>query len=304
MTQAGDPITELERIAAAHWGAPEQEYLGGWLLRAAGGFTGRANSALPLGDPGMPLAEAVTAVTAWYRARALPPMIAVPQPLQAAASPLEAHLAERKWVPRPGPAFVMTARITDIPPPSLAVRLAPEPDDAWCTLYRYRGNPLPPIARTLLMSAPWQSFATIRPADAPQPATSASEKGVRGPRAPSGGVPGPTDPHDADGGHRPSGAAGGDVSRDGASVDGEAIAVGRVSVDGDWAGITAVEVDAACRRRGLGVAITCALCAAAAQQGATRVFLQVETDNAPARALYTRLGFRDSHRYRYLLPPP
>ena len=42
--------------------------LGSWLLRADGGFTGRANSALPLGDPGLPLAGAVDEVEAWYRA--------------------------------------------------------------------------------------------------------------------------------------------------------------------------------------------------------------------------------------------
>ena len=60
--------------------------LGSWLLRADGGFTGRANSALPLGDPGLPLAGAVDEVEAWYRARGLPPMIVIPGPLGAAAA--------------------------------------------------------------------------------------------------------------------------------------------------------------------------------------------------------------------------
>ena len=55
-------IEDLERAAALHWQAPEPERLGDWLLRAAEGFTGRANSALPLGDPGVPLPEAVAAV--------------------------------------------------------------------------------------------------------------------------------------------------------------------------------------------------------------------------------------------------
>ncbi len=76
-----ETITELERVAAAHWRGTEEEWLGDWLLRAADGFTGRANSALPLGDPGLPLDEALAAVTEWYRARGLPPMIAVPTPL-------------------------------------------------------------------------------------------------------------------------------------------------------------------------------------------------------------------------------
>jgi N-acetylglutamate synthase len=101
-----DPrIEDLERAAALHWQAPETESLGEWRLRAADGFTGRANSALPLGDPGLPLPEAVTAVEEWYRRRALLPMIVVPKVLLQGTppDPLEDLLAERGWVPRPGP---------------------------------------------------------------------------------------------------------------------------------------------------------------------------------------------------------
>jgi hypothetical protein len=32
-----ETIVDLERIAAAHWRGTEEEWLGGWLLRAAGG---------------------------------------------------------------------------------------------------------------------------------------------------------------------------------------------------------------------------------------------------------------------------
>ena len=93
-----DPrIEDLERAAARHWQAPDTHPLGGWLLRAAAGFTGRANSALPLGDPGLPLAEAVTAVGEWYRRRGLPPTIVLAQVLDTGAGPdpLEDHLTER-----------------------------------------------------------------------------------------------------------------------------------------------------------------------------------------------------------------
>lgn len=239
-------IEDLERAAARHWQAPETEPLGEWLLRAADGFTGRANSALPLGDPGLPLPAAVTAVEGWYRRRNLPPMIVLPQ--GAAPGPLEDHLTERGWVPRPAPAFVMTADVAGIPAGHADVRLAPEPDAAFLGLYRYRGRDLPPIARTLLMSAPWQAFGSI-------------------------------------------------------CREGRTVACGRISVDGDLGVITAVEVDAACRRQGLGVAITAALAAAAAGRGAHRILLQVETGNAPARALYARCSFRASHRYHYMLTP-
>jgi ribosomal protein S18 acetylase RimI-like enzyme len=244
-------ILELERAAALHWQAPERAWLGEWLLRAAAGFTGRANSALPLGDPGMPLPEAVAYVADWYRRRDLPPMIALPRPLGPyPAGPLETHLAEREWVLPFGSILVMTAEITDLPAPPAAarVRLDPEPDAAWLALYRFRGQELPPIASALLMSAPWQSFASVR-------------------------------------------------------RDGRAVAVGRVSVAGEWGAITAVDVAASCRRQGLATEISAVLAAAAVGRGASRLFLQVEMDNAPARALYASCGFRDSHRYYYRVPP-
>src|SRR5438270_176346 len=59
--------------------------LGEWLLRAAGGFTGRANSALAAGDPGMPLPQAVDQVCRWYAARGLPPALTAALAAAAAA---------------------------------------------------------------------------------------------------------------------------------------------------------------------------------------------------------------------------
>ena len=77
------------------------------------------------------------------------------------------------------------------------------------------------------------------------------------------------------------------------------LAIARLSIAGGWAGLTAVEVDPARRRAGLGLAITAAACAEAVARGVRRVFLQVEVGNAGARALYERCGFRYSHRYHY-----
>jgi ribosomal protein S18 acetylase RimI-like enzyme len=251
-----ETIVDLERMAAAHWRGTEEEWLGDWLLRAAEGFTGRANSALPLGDPGLPLDDALAAVASWYRARGLPPMIVVPTPIEPASAgdALDEHLARRSWLTRPGPAFVMLADLpldatADGPGQSRAVQIDPEPDDAWAARYHYRGQDyLPPIARKVLTSAEDQSFVSIR-----------------------------------DGG--------------------EVLAIARLSVAGGWAGLTAVEVHPDHRRQRLGVAITSAACREAERYGASRVFLQVETDNDPAQALYRRLGFRYSHRYHYRVAP-
>ena len=41
--------------------------------------------------------------------------------------------------------------------------MGPEPSEEWLALYHYRGQPrLPPIARQVLTSAPWQAFASIQ----------------------------------------------------------------------------------------------------------------------------------------------
>jgi N-acetylglutamate synthase len=44
-------VVALERLAARSWRGLEEQWHGDWLLRAGGGFTGRANSVLVVGDP-------------------------------------------------------------------------------------------------------------------------------------------------------------------------------------------------------------------------------------------------------------
>jgi len=126
-------IGELEVIAAKGWRAQEEERLGGWLLRAAQGFTGRANSALAAGDPGIPLAEAVQAVRRWYAERDLPAMVAVPYPLgRPGDSDTDRFLGQHGWGIRADPAVVMIAPPVAVARPQLAERvdLHPEPSQA------------------------------------------------------------------------------------------------------------------------------------------------------------------------------
>lgn len=245
-------IAALEKAAAAGWRGTEQATLGDWLLRAAEGFTGRANSALAVGDPGLPLAAAIDKVCEWYRARGLPAMIAVPYPLgRPQRSEIDRLLQDRGWSVRDGSATVLTAVPGCIARPAAMARVDVhgEPGDDWLAQYHYRGRPPPPIARRLLMSAPWQAFGSVRAA-------------------------------------------------------GQPIAIGRVAVAGEWAGLTAVEVHPDHRRRGLATAITAALAAAAADRGVTGIYLQVEDGNLPARALYRRAGFGGHHGYHYRVAPP
>ncbi|MGW0436336.1 GNAT family N-acetyltransferase [Micromonospora sp. NPDC003197] len=129
-------VVALELAANEAWPALVQERLGDWRLRAADGWTGRANSALPVGDPDRPLEAAIDAVADWYAARRQPATINVPLPL---AAPIGSALDRRGWTARP-PVLVQTVPLTallaavparaDLPP----VELATEPSAAWIAL--------------------------------------------------------------------------------------------------------------------------------------------------------------------------
>jgi N-acetylglutamate synthase len=68
-----DPVFEVERLCAAAWPAVVDEALGEWRLRAAAGFTGRANSALTSGDPGVPVPLALDRVVGFSAANGISP---------------------------------------------------------------------------------------------------------------------------------------------------------------------------------------------------------------------------------------
>jgi ribosomal protein S18 acetylase RimI-like enzyme len=68
-----DAIAKLEIRCADAWPALVDERLGQWRLRAADGFTGRANSALTTGDPGCPIPEALATIVAFAARHAITP---------------------------------------------------------------------------------------------------------------------------------------------------------------------------------------------------------------------------------------
>jgi len=85
--------------------------------------------------------------------------------------------------------------------------------------------------------------------------------------------------------------------------DGRVVARGRVTCHGDWAGITDVWVSPDRRRAGLGLVVLADMLGWAAERGATTAYLQVRGDNRAALELYSRVGFRTHHTYRYLAAP-
>ena len=244
---------ELEEIAGRGWQGFETSWLGRWLLRASAGFTGRANSVLPLGDPQLPLAAALDRVSRWYADRGLPVRFQVPLP---ARVDLDGALAELGWttsdrnhvLTAPVPAVLAAVPDRDDVPP---IVVEPVPSPQWLRMYRYRGGPPPAAALRQLVQADRPVFMSIRNGD-------------------------------------------------------ESLAIARGALAAGWIGITAVEVDESARRRGLGSHIVRELCAWAATAGpepAHSVYLQVQTGNAAALALYDRLGFTRHHDYRYRLAP-
>ena len=80
---------------------------------------------------------------------------------------------------------------------------------------------------------------------------------------------------------------------------GEPVGIGRVSVEGAWAGVTSVDVAPAARRRGVGSAVMGALLRWAGEQGAASSYLQVRAGNSAALRLYDALGYVTHHPYCY-----
>jgi GNAT superfamily N-acetyltransferase len=151
----------------------ERAELGGWLLRASAGFTGRANSVLPLGNPDAPLSEAVDRCQRWYDDRGLPRLFVLYGPVGFAIEhdPLGRELLGRGYEPSRSTAVLTTAIRTlapEVPHVSGArVRLEPAPSqqwwDAWAALDGRIGSAdtAPAAARAVLTGSPDQVFASL-----------------------------------------------------------------------------------------------------------------------------------------------
>ncbi|MFF8773706.1 GNAT family N-acetyltransferase [Kitasatospora sp. NPDC015120] len=154
----------LQRTAARGWPAVEQEPLGGWTLRASAGFTRRANSVQALGDPGVPLREALTTVRGWYAARGLPAWVEVTTP----GSPEELRAELDALGARYAPTLVRVAPLAALSRPADRagldrVRLARAASPGWMSLYRrVTGDPAAEeAARAVLHGGPSVWFATV-----------------------------------------------------------------------------------------------------------------------------------------------
>jgi N-acetylglutamate synthase len=159
-------VAALELAANDAWPAPVQARLGNWILRAAENWTGRANSALAVGDPDRTLDAAIDAVVRWYADHGQQPLINAPMPL---AAPVNLALDQRGWTTRPL-TLVQTTPLAglleelpdrrDLP----TVELADAPTDAWFAMVaEHKGTP-PAVARRILTGVPETVFVHVRDA--------------------------------------------------------------------------------------------------------------------------------------------
>jgi N-acetylglutamate synthase len=111
---------ELERYALTGWLA-RSEPLGEWTLRAGGGFSGRANSCLAVGDPGISVAEAAARIVGFSAAHGIDPWAQV-----IAGFDTEADLRKLGWTDIYVETDVLVSRLGDflgesLPDPSVEI---------------------------------------------------------------------------------------------------------------------------------------------------------------------------------------
>ncbi|MFG3223333.1 GNAT family N-acetyltransferase [Kitasatospora sp. NPDC048194] len=184
---AAEPV-ELQRIAGRGWPAVDQQPLGEWTLRASAGFTRRANSVQALGDPGLPLPQALAAVRDWYAARGLPAYVEVvtpgsPEALRGELDRLGAGYA---------PTLVRTAPLAGLARLGTGhdrVRLSRTAGPEWMSLYRRVSGDaaLEEAARRVLHGGPSVWFATV-PGASGQPPLAIGRCVVDGPWAGFGAI--------------------------------------------------------------------------------------------------------------------
>lgn len=119
-------IRALEHAAALAWPGTEQHWRDGWLLRAGGGHTSRANSAVPLLFSSS--VETLPGLIDWYTQRHLEPWLALPERLL----PIKAAGIK--------PTRMLTRSLTTSAP-SPDVTLTDRPSEAWLATYHRDVHP-------------------------------------------------------------------------------------------------------------------------------------------------------------------
>ncbi|MGV8872694.1 MAG: N-acetylglutamate synthase, CG3035 family [Rhodococcus sp. (in: high G+C Gram-positive bacteria)] len=128
-------IRALEAAAADGWPGVERERLDGWQLRFGHGFTGRANSAVPLEPRASTTAETLTEICDRYTARGLVPTLSLPDRLGTAPAGWTSY----------NETAVMAADISNLVlrEGDSAIAVTAEPTPNWLSSLHYQGRTAP-----------------------------------------------------------------------------------------------------------------------------------------------------------------
>ncbi|WP_018684018.1 GNAT family N-acetyltransferase [Actinokineospora enzanensis] len=151
-----DTVEVLEQVCADAWPPVVERRLGGWRLRASEGYTGRGNSALTHGDPGVPAGAALASVVRFAREHAIRPYAQV-----VVGSPWEERLAGAGWRvnlahPKGAESSVLHSPLSATGP---GARVADVPPAGWLEL-AVRGA-VSPAQRRVLTGGPRVGYASV-----------------------------------------------------------------------------------------------------------------------------------------------
>ena len=163
---------ELQKVMAKGWVAMDHAGLGDWVLRSSQGFTGRANSVLPVGDPSLPLDRAIDYVEQWYAERDAPPLFQLhgEQGFTVEDDTVGAALLGRGYAVGGGRdswqrVLVMTGPSSAVPP--LTTESAPVTADSqlqteWLMAYGEQRQVVPGATEAVLSGSDGQLFMSVR----------------------------------------------------------------------------------------------------------------------------------------------
>jgi len=265
---------ELEELSLTAWPSLQTVVYDGWILRFAEGYTKRSNSVNPLYSSTLPLAEKIESCEVRYRSLGLPTIFKITE--AESQRPIDEALSLADYA-RIDETVVMTRELTTsgaVIPAALSLGGGGSVRSA-LSLNSAAAAPKFVIPAALSLTSAFDDAwidafcACGRHED---------ERGVIGRIL--GNVIVPTVVASA-------------------TEEGVIVGCGYGAVDSSWVGLYDIVVAEEKRRRGFGEAIVAAILERAADLGARRAYLQVVAANAPARALYEKLGFRDFYRYWY-----
>lgn len=259
-----DAVMRLERVCARAWPAPVTEPLGDWLLRAAGGFTARGDSALAIGDPGLAVPDALAEVQRFAARHDVAPRVRLVQ-----TTPWEVAVERAGWtVDDRAPVSVRVARLSDVAGAGTDEGTDEGADDPAGT-----------------RACPPAHPADIEIAEGPTPPWWQLVAGNTRPSKAQRAV-----------------LLGGMVGCGLARIGGEVVGAVRAALVDGWMHLARLAIDPAWRGQGLDRALAAGAGAWAQQRGARHAVLEVSLDGAAAEQRCAAPGFTEHHRYRYWHP--